>query len=62
MKIKIKNMKIKAKSKIRKQGRSSLITTIPKTCVEILEWKEGHELQWIFDTETDTLELKLISE
>ena len=55
-------MEIKAKSKIRKQGRSSLITTIPKTYVDILGWKEGNDIQWVFNTETDTLELKIISE
>lgn len=55
-------MEIKAKSKIRKQGRSSLITTIPKTYVEILELEEGNELKWIFNTETNTIELKIISE
>ena len=55
-------MEIKAKSKIRKQGRSSLITTIPKTYVEILDWEVGNELQWIFNTETNTIELKIITE
>ena len=55
-------MKIKAKSKIRKQGETSLITTIPKKYVDVFEWKEGQELEWILDTEKLTLELKQKSE
>lgn len=53
-------MKITEETKIRKQGEISLITTIPKTYVKILDLKNEDNLEWIFNTETEKLELKII--
>ena len=61
---KIKNtrltMKINEETKVRNQGEISLITTIPKTYVKALSIESGDTLEWILDTETETLELKVI--
>lgn len=53
-------MKINEETKVRNQGEISLITTIPKTYVKALNIKSGDILEWILDTETETLELKKI--
>lgn len=53
-------MKINEETKIRKQGEISLITTIPKTYVKALNIKPNDYLEWILDTETEKLELKII--
>lgn len=53
-------MKINEETKIRKQGEISLITTIPKTYVKVLNIKSGDKLEWILNTETEALELKII--
>ena len=53
-------MKINEETKVRKQGSISLITTIPKTYVKALNIKSGDLLEWILDTETETLKLKII--
>ena len=52
-------MKIKEETKVRNQGEISLITTIPKTYVKALNMKSGDVLEWILNTETETLELKI---
>ena len=52
-------MKINEKTKVRNQGEISLITTIPKTYVKALNIESGDTLEWILNTETETLELKL---
>lgn len=56
----IKNMELKAKTKIRKQGKISLITTIPKKYIELLEIKQGDEIEWIFDTTDELLKINII--
>ena len=38
----------------------ALITTIPKTYVKALNIKYGDTLEWILDTETETLKLKVV--
>ena len=53
-------MKIKEETKVRNQGEISLITTIPKTYVKALEIKSGDTIAWTLNTETETLELKLV--
>ena len=53
-------MNIEEKTKIRNQGEISLITTIPKTYVKALNIESGDTLEWILDTETEQLELKII--
>ena len=52
--------KINEETKIRKQVGVSLITTIPKTYVKALKIESGDAFEWILDTETEKLELKLI--
>ena len=52
-------MKINEETKIRNQGEFSLITTIPKTYVKALNIKSGDTLEWVLNTETETLELKV---
>lgn len=57
----IKNiMKINEETKARKQGEISIITTIPKTYVKALNIENGDILEWILDTESEKLELKVI--
>ena len=56
----IQIMKIKEETKVRNQGEISLITTIPKTYVKALEIKSGDTIEWTLNTETETLELKLV--
>ena len=53
-------MKINEETKVRNQGETSLITTIPKTYVKALNIESGDTLEWVLDTETETLELKVI--
>lgn len=53
-------MKINEETKIRKQGNISLITTIPKTYVKALNLNPNDILEWILDTETEKLELKIM--
>ena len=53
-------MKINEETKVRNQGEISLITTIPKTYVKALNIESGDTLEWILDTETEQLELKII--
>lgn len=53
-------MNIEEKTKVRNQGEISLITTIPKTYVKTLNIGSGDTLDWILNTETETLELKII--
>ena len=53
-------MKINEETKIRKQGKFSLITTIPKTYVKFLNINDGDTLEWIFNTETKSLELNIL--
>lgn len=53
-------MKINEETKVRNQGEISLITTIPKTYVKALNIESGDTLEWILDTETETLELKVV--
>lgn len=60
MKNRITNMKINEETKVRNQGDISLITTIPKTYVKALNIESGDTLEWILNTETETLELKII--
>ena len=52
-------MKINEETKIRKQGEISLITTIPKTYVKALKIRSGDTFEWILNTETEKLELKI---
>lgn len=52
-------MKINEETKVRNQGEFSLITTIPKTYVKVLDIESGDILEWILDTETETLKLKI---
>ena len=60
VKIKYNIMEIKEHTTVRYQGKISLITTIPKTYVKALNIESGDDLEWILDTETETLELKII--
>ena len=53
-------MRINEETKVRNQGEISLITTIPKTYVKALNIESGDTLEWILDTETETLELKIV--
>ena len=53
-------MKIKEETKVRNQGDFSLITTIPKIYSKSLNIKSGDILEWILDSEKETLELKII--
>lgn len=53
-------MDIKEKTLVRYQGKISLITTIPKTYVKALDIESGDTIEWILNTETETLELKVI--
>ena len=53
-------MKINEETKVRNQGEISLITTIPKTYVKALNIESGDTLEWILDTETEKLELRII--
>ena len=53
------DMHIEETTKVRNQGEISLITTIPKTYVKALNIKSGDTLEWILNTETETLELKI---
>ena len=53
-------MEIKEKTSVRYQGKISLITTIPKTYVKALNIEAGDTLEWILDTKTEKLELKVI--
>ena len=53
-------MKINEETKIRKQGEISLITTIPKIYVNALNIEYGDTIQWILNTETETLLLKIV--
>ena len=62
IKIKIIIMEINEETKIRKQGESSLITTIPKTYVKALNIETGDTLEWILNTKNERLELKIIKE
>jgi len=54
------NMKINEETKVRNQGEISLITTIPKTYVKALNIESGDTLEWILNTKTETLELKIL--
>ena len=60
IKKRITNMKINEETKVRNQGEISLITTIPKTYDKALNIKSGDTLEWILNTETETLELKVV--
>ena len=53
-------MKIKEETIVRYQGKISLITTIPKTYVKALNIENGNTIKWILNTETETLELKIV--
>ena len=53
-------MKIKEETKVRNQGEISLITTIPKTYVKALAIESGDTIEWTLNTETETLELKIV--
>ena len=53
-------MKIKEETSVRYQGKISLITTIPKTYVKALNIEAGDTLEWVLDTKTEKLELKVI--
>lgn len=53
-------MKINEETKVRNQGEISFITTIPKTYVKALNIESGDTLEWVLDTETETLKLKVI--
>lgn len=53
-------MKINDETKIRNQGKISLITTIPKTYVKSLNLEVGDKLEWTLNTETEIIELKAI--
>ncbi len=54
------HMNIEEKTKVRNQGKISLITTIPKTYVKALKIESGDTVEWILDTETKRLELNII--
>ena len=51
---------IKEETSVRYQGKISLITTIPKTYVKALNIESGDTIEWILNTETKTLELKIV--
>jgi len=53
-------MEINEETKVRNQGEISLITTIPKTYVKALNIESGDILEWTLNTETETLELKVV--
>ena len=53
-------MKINEETKVRKQDEISLITTIAKTYVKALNIEHENTIEWILNTETETLELKII--
>ena len=53
-------MEIKEETSVRYQGKISLITTIPKTYVKALNIESGDTIEWILDTETEKLELKVV--
>lgn len=53
-------MEIKEQTVVRYQGNISLITTIPKTYVKALNIEYGDTIEWIFNTETETFELKVV--
>jgi len=53
-------MEIKEETSVRYQGKISLITTIPKTYVKALNIESGDTIEWILNTETKTLELKIV--
>lgn len=53
-------MRINEETKVRNQGEISLITTIPKTYVKALNIESGDILEWILNTETETLELNIL--
>ena len=53
-------MEIKEETSVRYQGKISLITTIPKTYVKALNIESGDTIEWILDTKTEKLELKII--
>ena len=52
-------MKIKEERSVRYQGKISLITTIPKTYVKALNIEFEDTLEWILDTKTESLKLKI---
>ena len=52
-------MRINEETKVRKQGEISLITTIPKTFVKALNIEYKDTIEWILNTDTETLELKI---
>lgn len=54
-------MEIKEETNVRYQGKISLITTIPKTYVKALNIENGDTIKWILNTETETLELKIVN-
>ena len=54
-------MEIKEETSVRYQGKISLITTIPKTYVKALNIKSGDSIEWILNTKTEKLELKIIN-
>ena len=56
----VNNMEIKEETSVRYQGKISLITTIPKTYVKALNIESGDTIEWILDTKTEKLELKII--
>lgn len=58
--IQINIMEIKEETSVRYQGKISLITTIPKTYVKALNIESGDTIEWILNTETEKLELKII--
>ena len=53
-------MEIKEETNVRYQGKISLITTIPKTYVKALNIEAGDTLEWVLNTKTEKLELKVI--
>ena len=55
-------MKIEEETIARKQGHISLVTTIPKTYVKILNIKTGDNIKWTLDTTTKKIELKVIDQ
>ncbi len=53
-------MNINEETKVRNQGKISLITTIPKTYVKALNITSGDTIKWTLNTEKETIEIKLI--
>lgn len=53
-------MKIKEETIARKQGNTSLVTTIPKTYVKILNIESGNNIEWTLNTTNKELELKIV--